>query len=85
MNQQEAIKALNKQVAYFYNEKLFKQSNCVDMQLLANDEMMNINNILKMGVSDDADMDYLIEYQYDCLLALLTDIIDYYESELLEA
>jgi len=79
MNQQQAIEAMNSQVTSFFNEKLFKQSTCHDMQILANMEMLEINNILKMGI-EGADMDYLTAYQQDCLIALITYICDYYEN-----
>lgn len=77
MNQQQAKEALNNQVTSFYNGKLFEQNTCEDMIVLANLEILGINNILNMGINEQ-DRESLTAYQEDCLLALITDISDYY-------
>ena len=80
ITQQQALEAMNNQVTSFFNEKLFQQQSCISMQLLANRELLHVNNILKMDVDPSADLELLEQHQQDCLLALLTDILSYYDK-----
>jgi hypothetical protein len=80
ITQQQAIEAMNNQVTSFFNEKLFQQQSSISMQLLANGELLQVNNILKMDIDPAADLELLEQHQQDCLLALLTDIVSYYDK-----